>query len=175
MREECKNQQLALISRFYEVHRSELIGYVRVRLGNIEESEDVVQDAFLRMLRYTDIICENTVKSFAFRIMQNIVNDHLRHRQVKQVADKEIMFVESRLQHCDAERTVRGNELAAILHNGINKLSPACRKVYTMNLIEELSANEIAKCLGLSKRTIETQLLTSRKQVRRYMAMCMNS
>lgn len=175
MREEYKDQQRTLISRFYETHRNELVGYTKARLGNIEESEDAVQDAFIRMLRYTDMICESTIKSFAFRITQNIINDRLRHKQVRQVADQEMMLTERALQHCDAERIVREHELNIMLYKGISQLSPACRKVYTMSLLEELSANEIAEQLGLSKRTIETQLLTSRKQIRHYMAMRMNA
>ena len=39
-----------LIEKYYMDHRDELLAFVSSRLGGSEESEDVVQNVFLRLL-----------------------------------------------------------------------------------------------------------------------------
>lgn len=56
-----------------------------------------------------------------------------------------------------------------MMNQGISKLSPACAKVYRMSLFDDMPANAIAEELNVAKRTIESQLFTSRKQMRAMM------
>lgn len=56
-----------------------------------------------------------------------------------------------------------------MVNQGMSKLTPACAKVYRMSLFDDMPANAIAEELNVAKRTIESQLFTSRKQMRAMM------
>ena len=48
----------------------------------------------------------------------------------------------------------------------MDKLSPTCARVYRMSLIDDMTTSDIAEEMQVSKRTIESQLFTSRKKMR---------
>ena len=55
------------------------------------------------------------------------------------------------------------------MNQNVDKLSPTCAKVYRMSLFDDMTAGDIAEELQVSKRTVESQLFTSRKQMRAMM------
>ena len=46
------NNQGQMIANFYTVHHAELVNFATSRLGNREESEDLVQDVFIKMMSF---------------------------------------------------------------------------------------------------------------------------
>ena len=59
------NNQGRMIANFYTVHYAELVNFATSRLGNREESEDLVQDVFIKMMSFEGMINGATIKSFA--------------------------------------------------------------------------------------------------------------
>lgn len=54
--EQTTNNQAQIIAAFYTVHQNELVNFATSRLGNREEGEDLVQDAFIKMMTFEGII-----------------------------------------------------------------------------------------------------------------------
>ena len=166
------NNQGQMIANFYTVHHAELVNFATSRLGNREESEDLVQDVFIKMMSFEGIINEATIKSFAFTIAANKVKDHLRRRIFRHQLEESKKY-EMELQHSHAERLAEYHDTLRIVNQNVDKLSPTCAKVYRMSLIEDMTAGDIAQEMNVSKRTVESQLFTSRKQVRAMLSMAM--
>ena len=59
------NNQGQIIANFYTVYQAELVNFATSRLGNREESEDLVQDVFIKMMSFEGMINGATIKSFA--------------------------------------------------------------------------------------------------------------
>lgn len=157
-----------MIANFYTVYQAELVNFAISRLGNREESEDLVQDVFIKMMSFEGMINEATIKSFAFTIAANKIKDHLRRRIFRHKMEENTKY-EMELQHSHAERLAEYHDTLRMVNDGMKKLSPACAKVYRMSLFEDMAVSDIAKELNVSKRTVESQLFTSRKQVRAMM------
>ena len=162
------NNQGQMIANFYTVHHAELVNYATSRLGNREESEDLVQDVFIKMMSFEGIINEATIKSFAFTIAANKVKDHLRRRIFRHKMEENAKY-EMELQHSHVERVVEYHDTLRMVNDSMVRLSPACAKVYRMSLFEDMTAGDIALEMNVSKRTVESQLFTSRKQMRAMM------
>lgn len=162
------NNQGQMIANFYTTNQCELVNFAISRLGNREESEDLVQDVFVKMMTFEGIINESTVKSFAFTITANKIKDVLRRRIFRhQMEDSKKYEIE--LQHSNVERVAEYHDTLRIVNQSIAKLSPTCAKVYRMSLFEDMTAGDIAEELQVSKRTIESQIFTSRKLMREMM------
>lgn len=61
------NNQGQIIANFYTVCQAELVNFAISRLGNREESEDLVHDVFIKMMSFEGMINGATIKSFALR------------------------------------------------------------------------------------------------------------
>ena len=166
------NNQGQMIANFYTVHHAELVNYATSRLGNREESEDLVQDVFIKMMSFEGIINEATIKSFAFTIAANKIKDHLRRRIFRHKMEENAKY-EMELQHSHVERVVEYYDTLRMVNDSMARLSPACAKVYRMSLFEDMTTGDIAQEMNVSKRTVESQLFTSRKQVRAMLSIAM--
>ena len=166
------NNQGQMIANFYTVHHAELVNYATSRLGNREEGEDLVQDVFIKMMSFEGIINEATIKSFAFTIAANKIKDHLRRRIFRHKMEENAKY-EMELQHSHVERVVEYHDTLRMVNDSMARLSPACAKVYRMSLFEDMTTGDIAQEMNVSKRTVESQLFTSRKQVRAMLSRAM--
>lgn len=169
---QAANNQGQMIANFYTVHHAELVNFATSRLGNREESEDLVQDVFIKMMSYEGMINEETIKSFAFTIAANKIKDHLRRRIFRHKMEENAKY-EMELQHSHVERVVEYHDTLRMVNDSMARLSPACAKVYRMSLFEDMTAGDIAQETNVSKRTVESQLFTSRKQVRAMLSRAM--
>ena len=166
------NNQGQIIANFYTVYQAELVNFAISRLGNREESEDLVQDVFIKMMSFEGIINEATIKSFAFTIAANKVKDHLRRRIFRHKMEENAKY-EMELQHSHVERVAEYHDTLRMVNDSMARLSPACAKVYRMSLFEDMATGDIAQEMNVSKRTVESQLFISRKQVRAMLSMAM--
>lgn len=91
-----------MIADFYSNHHAELVNFATSRLGNREESEDLIQDVFIKMMSFEGMINEATIKSFAFTIAANKVKDHLRRRIFRHKMEENTKY-EMQLQYSHAE------------------------------------------------------------------------
>ena len=166
------NNQGQIIANFYTVYQAELVNFAISRLGNREESEDLVQDVFIKMMSFEGMINKETIKSFAFTIAANKIKDHLRRRIFRHKMEENAKY-EMELQHSHVERVVEYYDTLRMVNDSMARLSPACAKVYRMSLFEDMTTGDIAQEMNVSKRTVESQLFTSRKQVRAMLSIAM--
>ena len=166
------NNQGQIIANFYTVYQAELVNFAISRLGNREESEDLVQDVFIKMMSFEGMINKETIKSFAFTIAANKIKDHLRRRIFRHKMEENAKY-EMELQHSHVERVAEYHDTLRMVNDSMARLSPACAKVYRMSLFEDMTTGDIAQETNVSKRTVESQLFTSRKQVRAMLSMAM--
>lgn len=157
-----------MITDFYMEYQARLQSFAIARLGNKEEAEDLVQDVFVKLMCYEGIVNAATIQSFVFTITNNEIKNILRRRICRHRVEDNIAY-ETVLQYCPVEHMAEFHDILHLVRYCMNKLSPSCAKVYRMTLFDDMSAGDISKNLGVSKRTVESQLFTSRKQMRRMM------
>lgn len=157
--------QQQMIADFYKEYQVKLVNFAVARLGNWQEAEDLVQDVFVKLMTYDGIINKTTIRSFVFTITNHEVMNILRRRACRHKVEENVAY-EQELQHCAVERVVEYHDTLRMVNYCVDQLTPSCAKVYRMTLFDGKCTGEIAKELNVSKRTVESQLLTSRKKVR---------
>ena len=157
--------QQQMIADFYKEYQEKLVNFAVARLGNWQEAEDLVQDVFVKLMTYDGIINETTLRSFIFTITNHEIMNILRRRACRHKVEESVMY-EQELQCSAVERVVEYHDTLRLINRCVEQLTPSCAKVYRMTLFDGKCAGDIAKELNVSKRTVESQLLTSRKKVR---------
>lgn len=160
-----------LITEAYNAYRVSGIRYIYSKTDNYGLAEDLVQDAFVRMLECKQMLRENTIKYLFYTILRNLYYDYLRRHYKKQEITFYLCIHEAKYTN-ETESTIITADLSVCEKLKVNELSTQRRRIYTMSRYEEKTTVDIAKELHLSIRTVENHLFFSRKIVREYIREC---
>jgi len=141
---------------FYRRTSRSLWSYVYRVTGNAADADDIVQDAFCRLLRGRPDADEEQRRRYLFRIASNLVVD--RWRRQERAADAARHHVPPPLA-CDAP----GHEDVA---RTFARLVPRERALLWLAYVEGQSHNEIAEALGLARDSVKVLLFRARKRLR---------
>jgi RNA polymerase sigma-70 factor, ECF subfamily len=134
-------------------------------------SEEMVQDAFLRLWEVKSGLSENTnVKNFLYTITKNNCLNYLRNQQIvwkhlNKIKAREFYYA-AKLLNENGEDLVEFEELLNIVSEVIEKLPEEQKLVFKMSRLEEMKYNEIAEHLKLSVKTIESRMSKALKFLR---------
>lgn len=133
--------------------------------GSRLDVDDVVQEAFLRVLRARGAGELHAPKAFLFATARNLALDQLRRHQVSRTDS----LVEADLSnvlddHESIPETVARNQELALVTEAIQSLPQRCRQVMTLRIVYGLTQRVIGEKLGISDRTVAAQLAIGTKK-----------
>lgn len=165
-------QSDTLISQIYTTLLPRLVNYIAYRINDEESARDLAQDVFLRLLEsHAVLLSREAGVAMVFRIARNVVIDWLRHHYVKAEADAYIaLYAET--SGNDTESGIVARDIARLEKTCLMAFPLQRRKVYAMRRFGGMSAEEIAKRLGLSRRTVENHLLAGSHRMRVSLRCC---
>jgi len=135
-----------------------LRGWLRSQFPSARDVDDIVQEAFLRVLRAQESGAIESPKAFLFATARNLVLMQLRHRRVERaeaLAETDISGILD--ESADVPGAVARTQELEILTHAIQSLPARCRQIVTLRKIYGLSQRDIAARLGISEHTVEAQ------------------
>ena len=156
-----------LLERYYTDHRDELLAFVSNRLGGSEESEDLVQNVFLRLLTTDKMITPVTLPALVYTIARNLIMDYYRRRNSYEAFEHFIKG--SSEEDGSMESVISARELTEILERGLARIPENCREVYRLHIYGGMKVSEISQTIGEGYKSVEHRLGTARKAVRQYL------
>lgn len=157
-----------LIADFYCQHLDEVNAFVAKRLDYSVESEDLVQNIFLKLLESDKMISSVTLPCLIYTIARNMISDYWRHRMSVMEYEHYIRcksYACERVEECSVYSSMELNE---IFERGIARLSEKQRHIYRMNVVYGMQVSEISEHLQENYKSIENRLGTARKVMRKY-------
>ena len=139
-------------------HEAMLRGWLRTRYPSLPDLDDIVQEAFARVLRAHT---EGTVvrpRALLFHTARNLALNHIRHRSYTHSIELTETDLSGVLDDgIGVPEAVAHAEDIQMLIAAIQSLPERCRQVFTLRKIYGLSQKEIAQKLGISENTVEVQ------------------
>jgi RNA polymerase sigma-70 factor (ECF subfamily) len=162
-----KNGDIDKMGLLYERYHRQLFRFIFNMTRQKELSEDMVQNIFLRMLKYPDgFMGFGEFKMWMYHIARNAVFDHFR--KVKRTpSHSELTNYEDRIegeQFTDA-RLEKEQELKT-LETAMGKLSDENRELLILCRFQELKYNEIAKILNTTEGAIKVRVHRALNQLK---------
>jgi RNA polymerase sigma-70 factor (family 1) len=148
--------QSAFSALFYQYHQ-ELAAYVLRLTRSLSLTEEIVQDAFIKLWMKKEQLTEvHDLRAYLFTISRNHTFNCLRDLARKAVQQKTWIS--------QAVEDVRDGEVPdreyyyALIEEAVGRLSPQQQKIYLLSRRDGLKYEEIAERLQLSRNTVKRHM-----------------
>lgn len=166
--EACKQGDRDAFRRLFERHRDRVYSIAFYFFGGDEATAaDVTQQVFLKLFtRINQFQGESEFTTWLYRLTTNACVDEQRKRRRVQQLDEGFEPREPRGGRAQEEGLARA-EVARSVKRAVAALKPKLRVVMLLKYFEEMSYEEIAAALGLSKGTVASRLNRGHKALAR--------
>jgi RNA polymerase sigma-70 factor (ECF subfamily) len=135
-----------------------LRAWLKAQFRSEGDIDDIVQEAYLRVLQAHAAGEVHSPKAFLFATARNVMLMRLRHREVARVdALTENAFAGILDESTDVADAVARSQELELLTQAIQSLPERCRQILTLRKIYGLSQREVAAELGIAEHTVEAQ------------------
>lgn len=143
----------AVFRRWYEP----LCQYAcRLTDGDLDEAEDIVQQVFVKIWEQRERLdIEWSLKAYLYKTVHNAALNRIRASQTR---SKYLDFNAAQLDNKQVLPDDHASELGEHLQKALDLLPPQCRHIFELSRFDELKYREIADHLGISIKTVETQM-----------------
>ncbi|MFT3937099.1 MAG: sigma-70 family RNA polymerase sigma factor [Chitinophagaceae bacterium] len=154
-------EQKSNITQVINNYSKRLLGFIRKRVSNEADAEDILQDVFYQLIGNTQPI--EQVTAWLFTVARNKITDRQRKKKPEALedlyssAEEEVAFDWTEIFFDDTdnpETAYLRNLFWEALDNALNELPAEQREVFVLNEIEGVPFKEIAERTGQTVNTL---------------------
>jgi len=163
-REDSKSYEKLFIT-----YAQPLINFARRFVYDTSIAENIVQDVFLDLwINRSELDPSLNIKSYLYTAVKNRALKQLRHGNVVRRSAKNLKSFDHAIKTPEDELNIK--EINTRFHQAIDELPEKCRIIFSMNRFDDITYREIAEILGISVKTVETQMGRALKFLRHRLA-----
>lgn len=167
-----KDRQKFLLQIVNE-HETAIKRFLRVRLANEADRDDVVQEVFIRLCRIENLsdklsLGAERTRAFLFMTAANLVRD-LHRRETSRHKSAHEPFDDNSVADQTAliEDRLESREKLEIVSRAIESLRPSCRRAFVMSRFDCMSYREIADQMNITVSMVEKHISSALIAIRR--------
>lgn len=161
-----KGGDKSVFEEVYHEYFIPLCYYCLRYVEKIEDSEEIVQDLFLKLWeKHEELEINSSLKAYLYRAVQNYALNYLSKKKTK---EKYILHQESHSYNSINEglQKLESEELRLILKHALLQLPEKRRRIFELSRFDGLKYGKIASQLSISVKTVETQMTKALKYLR---------
>ena len=154
------------VESLFKTHYTQMYHLALSLLFDEAESKDVVSEVFASLLRGSTVVRADNAKAFLMASVRHRCLNVLQHMQVQErfarllIADSDTL-----VSNDTAEEQMQMEELMRYLQNS---LPPMSLKIFRLRYLQEMTCQEVAEVLNVSRQTVHTHLKQSVEKIRKY-------
>ena len=145
----------SIFNRLYEQWGKPIYHFIFFKCGNEAQSNDLVQEAFIKLWQNCEKVSEGKAKSFLYTVANNMFLNEVAHQKV---VLKHAQRQPKKINEQDPEYLMQEQEFHNKLQSAIADLTEAQRTAFLMNRIDGKKYAEIAEILGISVKAVEKRM-----------------
>ncbi len=161
-----RDGNLDILGQLFERYKKPLYGFFYGLNREQELSEDLVQNTFLRILKYRHLFRgEGDFRAWMFQIARNVNNDHHRGNKIK--AKEELEDWQDRLGHNENRSTemLQADE-QQMLSMAMDRLPIDKREILLLSKYQEKKYQEIGVILGCSEGAVKVKVFRALQELK---------
>ena len=166
-----KNGDHSAFTEIYHRYKRLLYTHAYQRLRNEQEVDDIIHELFATLWLKRDHIQFNTnLAGYLYTAVRNRILDYVAHQKIESTYISSFSgFVNQSENFTDF--LLREKQLTALIDKEIAALPSKMRAVFELSRKENLSHEEISRRLGISKKTVKSQVNNALKILRTRLSM----
>lgn len=157
--DDSRRKVVAWVGREILPHEADVRAWLRRSMAPPGEVEDIVQDAYCRLVGMADVSHISNPRAYFFTVARSIVIDRMRRaRVVRMETMTEIDSMNVVWDDPSPERITAARRELERVRGLIAGLPTRCRRIFELRKIEGLSQREIAQRLGVTETIVENDV-----------------
>jgi RNA polymerase sigma-70 factor (ECF subfamily) len=136
---------------------------------NEHDAQDIVQESFLRAVRFIDQCREDEPRTWLLKIVRNTCHTWHARRRTPSTPDEMLNQVASP-PSTGPDRALEQSQQASDVHRAIESLPAEFREAVVLREIEGLSYKEVAAVIGVPIGTVMSRLSRARERLKEVLA-----
>ena len=162
-----KDGKLDKLGLLFERYNKSLYGFFFRLTSDSDASEDLVQNVFIRILKYKHTYHgDGKFSTWMFHMARNLFADH--YKKMKRMGYKEDVEVTDKYFRDDvnAESTRIQKEEIDLLQQAMDRLSLEKREILVLSKYQEMRYKEIADLLKLTESAVKVRIFRALKELK---------
>lgn len=150
---QVRNGAGEMLGVLFDRYHAPLYNFYSKLMGDRGVSEDLVQEVFLKILRYRESYRPGTpFRAWIYQIARNARIDYFRK------TPRQVAFDPEMLPPVLPKDSAQQNQEATLLHRAMMQMPEEKREVLVLARFQELKYEEIAQLLGCELNTVKTRV-----------------
>lgn len=159
---QVRNGESETLGVLFDRYHAPLFNFYARLMGDRGVSEDLVQEVFLRILRYRASYQPGTpFRPWIYQIARNARMDYYRK------TPRQVPFQAEMAPPVFSPDAAQREQEAALLHQALRQLPEEKREILVLARFQELKYTEIAELLGCELNTVKTRIHRALQDLRR--------
>lgn len=160
-----KNGNKVAFKYLFDRYYNRLVAYIVTYTHDHDQSEEIVQQAFINLWEDRNkLSIEKSPRNYLYSIAYNrFIDSFNKSKKRKQLLDD---LWEKSLRDRITEDNEQLEKRIEKMKQMINSLPPKCRKIIRLSKHEGLKYTEIAEQMGITVKTVESQMRIAFKKIR---------
>ena len=162
-----KAGDLDKLGLLYERHKKRLFGFFYNMNSNASLSEDLVQNVFVRMLKYKHTFTgDGSFTAWMFRAARNVNYDYHKKNKLS-FKQQDVTTLAYKYEGSDTiENGIERIDEISILHRALQLLTPEKREVLVLSKFKEMKFSQIGEILDCSEGAAKVRAHRALKELR---------
>lgn len=154
------------IESLFKAHYTRMYRLAASILYDEDESKDVVSEVFTRLLSTDVTLRENSAEAYLLAAVRNRCRNVMEHKQVRERFQR-LLSSDAVLPTVGEGEQLRMAELLQHMEEHLPKLS---LQIFRLRYLQEMTGQEVADALGISRQTVHNHLRKSIEQIRAFLS-----
>lgn len=158
--------------RMFRSYYASLCDYAQKYVKNPQAAEDQVQEVFVKIWEIrTDWNPKGTIKAYLYTAVRNQSLNYLKHKRIvdEWKQKEEEALSNTPIPFSPTEKRADLEEMRKWIQGAIQNLPEKRREIFELSRDHGLTYMEISKTLGISVKTVETQMGRSLRHLRNWL------
>lgn len=146
-------------------HYPDMYRLAKTMLYDADECKDVVSEVFTRLLRGDVVPQEERIEGYLMTSVRNKCRDVLSHKDVRQRVEKLYSqeLIQSQVVYINDD-----DRLERLMQFVESEFPPLTQQIFRLRFLREMTYEEVAQTVGVSKVTVYNHLSQSLQKIKEY-------